>query len=84
MNDRYLIWSNEHRGWWRSGEHGYSRDLAEAGHYSRDRALQICRKATMTAAHIGMISELPVRLADVELFLEGLTVLAISSASGSR
>jgi hypothetical protein len=67
----YLIWSNEHHGWWRIGRNGYSRDLADAGHYPRDLALAICRRAIITAAHIGMISELPARLADVTEFLEG-------------
>jgi hypothetical protein len=70
----YLIWSNEHHGWWRIGPNGYSRDLADAGHYPRDQALAICRQAIITAAHIGMISELPARLADVTEFLEGQRV----------
>jgi hypothetical protein len=72
----YVIWSNEHRGWWRIGRNGYTRNLREAGHYMRDEALAICREAIMTAAHIGMISELPVRLGDVEDFLQGQHVPA--------
>jgi hypothetical protein len=43
--DRYLIWSNEHRLWWRPNGCGYSRLLAEAGRYSHDEALRICRSA---------------------------------------
>jgi hypothetical protein len=73
-DDTYLVWSNEHGAWWRAGEAGYSRNLAEAGRYSRDRALAICRSAIPTAMHIGAVAELPVRLADVEAFLEGQRV----------
>ena len=69
--DDYLIWSNEHAAWWRAGNRGYSRGLAYAGRYTREQALAICRNAIPTAAHIGIISEIPVRLADVEEFLAG-------------
>jgi hypothetical protein len=69
--DVYLIWSNEHRGWWRSAGHGYSSYLKEAGHFTRDKALGICRDAIPTAWDIGIISEIPVRSADVKAFLEG-------------
>jgi len=68
MDDVYLIWSNEHRGWWGHGERGYVKRVREAGHYSRERALTICSNAWGTAGHIGVISELPVRLADVWQF----------------
>ena len=74
MTDIYLIWSNEHRGWWRHGCRGYTPGLANAGRYSRIEALDICRGAIPTATYIGMISEIPVRLADVEEFLKGHTV----------
>lgn len=67
----YLIWSNEHRGWWRAGSHGYTRNLNEAGTYNRETALTICRDAIPTATHIDMISELPVRMTDVNEFLAG-------------
>lgn len=68
MSDKYLIWSNEHRGWWRAGSRGYTRGLRDAGHFDRDLALQICRNAIPTAPRIGYISEIPVRLADVQAF----------------
>jgi hypothetical protein len=71
MDDEYLIWSNEHARWWRANHCGYSRTLAHAGRYTREQALAICRHAIPTAAHIGIISEIPVRLADVEEFLAG-------------
>lgn len=72
--DPYLIWSNEHAGWWGPGGWGYSVGLAGAGQFSRENALDICRKAIPTASHIDRISEIPVRLADVEEFLQGQMV----------
>lgn len=64
MNETYLIWSNEHAGWWKGNRHGYASGLAGAGHFSRDEAIENCRDALMSSAHIGMIAEIPVRLAD--------------------
>lgn len=71
MSENYLIWSNEHRGWWRPGSHGYSSNLRHAGRYSRGNALRICREAIPTAMHTGLIAEIPVREADVLEFLQG-------------
>jgi len=42
---RYLIWSNEHRAWWRDNRCGYTTRLAEAGFYTREDALAICTDA---------------------------------------
>lgn len=70
-DDLYLVWSNEHMGWWARGSCGYSRGLYNAGRYTRARALEICREAIPTAPHIGLISEIPVKLADVQEFLAG-------------
>lgn len=70
-SDVYLIWSNEHLGWWKPGKNGYTRDLSKAGHYSYHQAIEICRAAIMTAPHLGMIAELPVRFTDVGAFLKG-------------
>jgi hypothetical protein len=66
MDDAYLVWSNEHRGWWRPGAWGYTADPAEAGRFTRERAIEICRGALPTAMHLGVMSEIPVRLADLE------------------
>ena len=70
-DDTYLVWSNEHRRWWGPGERGYVQRVGEAGRYSRDRALAICRNALGTAGHMGIFAELPVRLRDVEDFVRG-------------
>lgn len=76
MSDDYLIWSNEHQGWWGPGERGYKSGYSQAGRYSRERAMQICRDALPTAAHIGMISEIPVRAGDLEDVLRGQMIPA--------
>ena len=65
----YLIWSNEHHAWWRPGACGYAKGLQDAGRYTRDGALRICRDAIPSSMHIGAISEIPVRLADIREFL---------------
>lgn len=66
-NDVYLVWSNEHTAWWGPGLNGYTRELAKAGRYSLAAALAICTNAMPgTAARLGMLPELPVRLAHVE------------------
>lgn len=42
---QYLIWSNEHAAWWRSGHLGYTEIISKAGRYSREEAEQICADA---------------------------------------
>jgi hypothetical protein len=64
----YLVWSNEHRGWWK-GRFGYAAGLRGAGRFTRARALQICREAIRQAPHVGVISEIPVRADGVDEFL---------------
>lgn len=43
----YLIWSNEHLGWWKPGEWGYTTATHKAGRYSKARAEQIVAKANI-------------------------------------
>jgi len=63
----YLIWSHEHGAWWGPGGFGYTSNMDEAGRYSREEAIRICRKAIPgTAAELGALPELPVRLADLK------------------
>lgn len=45
MNLPYVIWSNEHRGWWGPGRWGYVQTLKEAGLYPREEAVAIARQA---------------------------------------
>ena len=67
----YLIWSNEHMGWWGPNSGGYVKTLDEAGRYTREKALRICRDAIPTSRHIGIISEIPVCLADMLELVKG-------------
>lgn len=41
----YLIWSFEHRSWWKPNKRGYTERLSEAGTYPKDEALEICEEA---------------------------------------
>lgn len=41
MPGLYLIWSNEHKAWWRPDSRGYTIDVAQAGRYERDDAIRI-------------------------------------------
>ena len=69
--DVYLVWSNEYRAWWSPFHAGYVKRVSDAGRYTRDEALAICRNALGTAGHMGIFAELPVRLRDVEDFVRG-------------
>jgi hypothetical protein len=80
-SETYLVWSNEHRGWWKPGGYGYSPGLRGAGHFTREHALRICREALPTAAHIGLISEVPVRMADLaEVLKDQVVPIAVYGA----
>lgn len=81
MDDAYLVWSNEHDGWWKAGRWGYDPGLRSAGRFSRDEALRICRDALPTAMHLGRISEIPVRLSDMIEMLEGQMIPGCVMAS---
>lgn len=43
--NEFLIWSEEHRRWWKPGSRGYTDLVAEAGRYGRDATEQIVRDA---------------------------------------
>lgn len=44
---QYLIWSNEHRAWWRADHNGYTSFIEEAGRYTEDAASSIVKQATV-------------------------------------
>ena len=41
MDEQYLVWSNEHRCWWRANSAGYTRNVRYAGRYTRAEAIEI-------------------------------------------
>lgn len=43
---RFLVWSNQHRMWWRGGHRGYTEFIEEAGRYTHAAAAAIVRTAT--------------------------------------
>lgn len=64
MPDRttpYLIWSHEHRGWWRGNRTGYSANLWDAGLYDAAEAQEICEQASI-GWHAGLPPEVIVPL----------------------
>ncbi|MGH3518829.1 MAG: hypothetical protein ACRDQ7_15705 [Haloechinothrix sp.] len=44
---KYLIWSNQHTGWWRPRHHGYTLMIEEAGRYDKAEAEEIVARATV-------------------------------------
>ena len=42
---KYLVWSNEHRGWWKPTRHGYTTRTDKAGHFSFEAAMDITTNA---------------------------------------
>ncbi len=38
---KWVIWSNEHHGWWRQNLHGYVQDLVDAGRWLKEDAEKI-------------------------------------------
>ena len=45
LSGKWLIWSNEHRGWWRPGHQGYTENRNEAGRYAFEEACTIVEGA---------------------------------------
>jgi hypothetical protein len=74
----YLIWSAEHEGWWGPDGLGYVCSVAEAGRYSRDEAMEICRNALPGQWVPGLgFPEVPIAQADaLDLEAEGRRLLA--------
>lgn len=68
MTNEYLVWSNEHSAWWGPNNAGYYGSIEAAGRYSREDALKICIDARGGRRYNQNPSEMPVILADAELF----------------
>lgn len=71
---RYVIWSREHKGWWRPGRRGYTPSLYDAGLYSKEEAMEICKDANMLWDGEGMPEEVAVPYA----------MMLASAPNGSR
>jgi hypothetical protein len=44
-NPMVKIWSEEHRGWWRPAQCGYTDHVDLAGEYTLEEAIEICNNA---------------------------------------
>ncbi|SEQ71573.1 hypothetical protein SAMN05216548_10737 [Faunimonas pinastri] len=60
----YLVWSTEHRAWWKPDCVSYTYRLDDAGRYTRELALLICSGAHGGWREGEVPSELPVQLED--------------------
>lgn len=65
MSGEYLIWSNEHRAWWRPKSQGYTVRTQAAGRYTREEAIAICASTRDGWRSETAPSEIPVALDDV-------------------
>lgn len=59
----YLIWSNEHRAWWKPNSCGYTTNIIEAGTYSQVQMAEIVQGATFDWTEAP--NEVPVRVSDI-------------------
>lgn len=66
MREPYLVWSNEHRAWWRANGQGYTTSIEHAGIYTRDRALDIARTSRDGWSIHGVPDEIAVAAADIQ------------------
>jgi hypothetical protein len=76
----YLIWSNEHRRWWKPGEVGYTTVTHLAGRYAKAHADQICERANGHLPEGAMPNEVALLAPDEAWALEEFTFAALSGA----
>lgn len=66
----YLIWSNEHRAWWKPHRQGYTKRVKDAGRYSEAEVLEICTDAIPGRRPSAPLPEIPVPLHMVEFMFQ--------------
>jgi len=49
----YLIWSDEHKAWWKPNKAGYTYYMREAGRYTERQATNICEQAMVGWCGVG-------------------------------
>lgn len=49
---KWLIWSNEHRAWWKPNRHGYTTRTDQAGQFSFEDATKIVFEANRNSDQI--------------------------------
>lgn len=60
----WLIWSYEHKAWWKEFCFGYTKNVAEAGRYTETAARKICYEANRHR----QVTEIMVRATDAASF----------------
>ncbi len=45
LTNKFHIWSNEHNAWWKPNHAGYTNRVEDAGVYSYDESITICKGA---------------------------------------
>lgn len=71
MDDVYLIWSNEHRAWWRANAQGYTTSHERAGRYTREEAVKHSRARDQEDDK--PLPELPIREVDLKDILRPIS-----------
>lgn len=66
----FYIWSNEHHMWWRPFGGGYAPLINQAGEFTHDEAIAICRDACRGWNGNSPLPELPVAKSDVAAFAD--------------
>ena len=70
MSKKYLIWSNEHRMWWKPNSFGYTPHISDAGIFSKEKASEIVAQATQW-----LDTAVPQELAvDIETLPKGMKI----------
>lgn len=78
----YLVWSNEHRAWWRANSQGYARSILEAGRYTRAEAVDIADKSRNGWKLDGRPDEIAVAIADLPAPIRA--ALQLTTRAGSH
>ncbi len=58
----YIIWSEEHRGWWRSNHRGYTQKREEAGQYDFEEAEAIVLSANIQENDVPNEAIVPIKV----------------------
>ncbi|RWR26828.1 hypothetical protein D2T29_19830 [Sinirhodobacter populi] len=66
--ETHVVWSYEHAAWWGPDHRGYYTSLRGAGRYTREQALSICIGARGGRRYHENPTEVPILLADAEVF----------------
>ena len=67
MSNQFIIWSFEHKAWWKENERGYTTDQNEAGVYNYEQARKICLGANIRIEMGAFPNEAMVPLPDIKL-----------------